>query len=198
MDKNLERIRKAQADMASIKHMEAFKGRVTVTGMNVNLPDVIKRDPDYSDTPLFFRIESLGPQDDDMRVQIDGVTVFDPQLIVSGYFGETDGQANPNFMTEGFRACTITRQAAISAGAVWRKGARVTVDTFDGWANDYRLSPWVATLHWPNGITTRKTGGRTLLGTSPRPPRPDPLGDYREAGPHFADYYPNGHFLLTN
>jgi hypothetical protein len=144
--------------------------------------------------PVELLIESLGPQDDDLRIKIDGVTVSDTRLNVAWYQGETiRGAFNQHggWATSGFRTIRIRNEDIAFAMDV---GSLVTVDVFDGWGDGWRTSPWTATVRWPDERTTSASGGSIRSGTSPVPSTG--AGNYFTTGPHFEHYIENGGFTV--
>ena len=209
-----DRLQNARNDVDGMNRLQAAKGHVIVAGANVAIPnkeerkqveetpaDVFKAievDGD-DDVPVRFLLVSEGPQDDDLRLTIDGVTISDPQLIVNGYVGSlTVGNGNnPDFLTTGFRKVAVTRDQAIAAGANWALGSTVKVDVFDGWGPGVRTATWNVMIDFSSGRFTQKTGGTSSSGTS-RSFTPDPVpSDYYTTGPHFFDYHENGSFELN-
>ena len=209
-----ERLRTARNDADGMNRLQAAQGHVIVAGANVVVPnkeerkqvsktpaDVFKATKTGSedDIPIGLLLVSEGTQDDDIRLTIDGVPIFDTQLIVSGYIGSrtVGNRNNPDFLTTGFRKAAVTRDQAIAAGANWALGATVKVDVFDGWGPGIRTAPWNVTIDFRSGRFTQKTGGTTFVGTS-RSFTPDPVpSDYYDTGPHFFDYHENGSFELN-
>lgn len=193
-----ERLKKAKNNIDGMNRLQAAKGHVIVAGGNVVVPNQQQR-KDVVDAPAKLFLVSQGPQDDDLRLTIDGVAIFDTQLIVSGYIGADviGNQNNTNFRTVGFRKAVVTKEQAIAAGANWRLGATVKVDVFDGWGPGIKKAPWVVTIEFNSGRTVNKTGGTFFEGTSTSfTPSPVP-DDYYTTGPHFFDYHENGSFQLN-
>ena len=209
-----ERLRIAKNNVDGMNRLQAAQGHVIVAGANVVIPNKEERKQvaeapadvfqateanDEEDIPIGLLLVSEGPQDDDIRLTIDGVPIFDTQLIVSGYIGSltVGNRNNPDFLTTGFRKAAVTRDQAIAAGANWALGATVKVDVFDGWGPGVRTAPWNVIIDFRSGRFTQKTGGTSSSGTS-RSFTPDPVpSDYYDTGPHFFDYHENGSFELN-
>tara|TARA_R110000782_G_scaffold26731_1_gene68269 strand:+ start:14 stop:616 length:603 start_codon:yes stop_codon:yes gene_type:complete len=195
-----ERLRQAKKDMDALRRMQSPNASVLMSSGNVVLPNESER-TNIELSPEKIIVKSLGPQDDDMRLQISGVDIFNPQRNVSWYRDSVDlpPQGNRDWQTTGFRVGIVTRSQAIAAGADWALGATVNVDTFDGWANGYRTSPWIATVILNGGNTTRHSGGVNFSGSSKIKNQftPPPPAGYFQTGPHFANYYSNGSFTLN-
>jgi len=192
-----DRLRRAKMDMDALRRMESPYARVLVSSGNVVLPNKQER-TNIELSPEKIIVTALGPFDDDMRLRIGEVDIFNPQRNVSWYRGFQDlpPQGNPNWQTSGFRIGIVTRSEAIAAGADWTLGATVSVDTFDGWGDNYRTSPWTATVILNGGSTSRYSGGSSSTGSSEyQRPRPSPP-NYYQTGPHFISYIPNGSFKL--
>lgn len=194
-----ERLRNAKNDVDGMNRLQAAKGHTIVAGRNVVLPNEKER-KDVEDAPSKLLFVSKGPQDDDIRLTIDGVAISDTQLIASGYLGSTVvGNLNNNdFVSFGFRTVTVTKEQAIAAGAGWSLGATVNVDVFDGWGPEIRKAPWVVTIEFSSGRIVNKTGGSFFLGDSTSfIPGSNSAPDYYLTGPHFFDYHENGSFQLN-
>ncbi len=192
-----ERLRQVEKDMDALRKMQSPYASVLKSSGNVVIPNKEER-TNIELSPEKIIVQSLGPQDDDMRLQIGGVDIFNPKQCVLWYNGDLNvgPDYNPNFRNTGFRLCIVTRAEAIKAGANWELGATVDVDTFDGWGGSYRTASWFATVILNGGATSRHQGGVTFTGDSIEP-RPQPTGDYYRTGPHFESYYPNGSFTLN-
>lgn len=134
-------------------------------------------------TELF--IQSLGVQDDDLRVTVGGTVVSDTRWNQGWY--NADGE-HPREYPAGVFPPTIPPWPTITA-ASWRKirvtdaqaaalglrmvaGMEVEVDVFDGWASDWRTSPWRATVTWSDGLVETCDGGWASSGSSATPPTP--------------------------
>lgn len=100
--------------------------------------------------PRSVVITFSGPVDDDVRIRIDGRTVYDPQRNIAWYGGQAL-----------YPAITLTR-----AAHGLRNGSLVEIDTFDGWATNWRSSPWSALTTWEDNHTRTFTGG-TNTGAKP-------------------------------
>lgn len=194
---NEDRLRQAQKNMDALSRMQSPNASILKSRGNVVLPNKTER-TDVDLAPEKIIVQSAGPQDDDMRLSINGVSIFDPKQCVLWYKGDLDvgPDFNTNFRNSGFRLCIVTRSEAIKSGAQWELGATVDVDTFDGWGGSYRTSPWTATVILSGGSTSKYAGGISSIGSSVEP-RPQPTGDYYRTGPHFESYYPNGSFTLN-
>ena len=206
-----ERLRIAKNNVDGMNRLQAAQGHVIVAGANVVIPNKEERKQvaeapadvfqateanDEEDIPIGLLLVSEGPQDDDIRLTIDDVPIFDTQLIISGYIGSltVGNRNNPDFLTTGFRKAAVTRDQAIAAGANWALGATVKVDVFDGWGPGVRTATWKVMIDFKSGRFTQKTGGTSSSGTS-RSFTPDPVpSDYYLTGPHFFDYHENGSF----
>jgi len=142
-----DRLRQAQKDMDALLRMQSPNASVLISSGNVVLPNRSER-TNIELSPEKIIVKSLGPQDDDMRLRIGGVDIFNPQRNVSWYIGSDDvsPRGNRNWQHVGFRKAIVTRSEAIAAGAKWELGATVSVDTFDGWGRNYRTAPWIATV----------------------------------------------------
>jgi hypothetical protein len=107
----------------------------------------------------YILISSLGLQDDDLRVSVNGVVFSDTRLNVSWYSGETQlfspsggGPTNPAFQSTGFRAVRLTKLQAIALlGRNFDAGDQIEVELFDGWGAHYTGSPWVAEARLSDG-----------------------------------------------
>jgi len=193
-----DRLTKLQKDMDALSRMRSPNASVLRSSGNVVIPNEEER-TDIELSPEKIIVTSLGVQDDDIRLQIGGVDIFNPQRNVSWYIGSNDvkPRSNRNWRHRGFRKAIVTRSEAFTAGAKWELGATISVDTFDGWGGNYKTSPWVATVILNGGKVTFHKGGVTFSGSSKSPsPRPFP-SNYFSTGPHFADYYPNGSFTMN-
>ena len=97
-----ERLRIAKNNVDGMNRLQAAQGHVIVAGANVVIPNKEERKQvaeapadvfqateanSEEDIPIGLLLVSEGPQDDDIRLTIDGVPIFDTQLIVSGYEG---------------------------------------------------------------------------------------------------------------
>ena len=201
-----DRLRQAQKDMDAINRMQSPNASVLKSRGNVVLPNKSERTESIPEkivelTPERIIVFAMGPFDDDMRLSIGGVDIFNPQRNVSWYNGSEDlpPQGNRDWRTTGFRIGVVTRSEAIAAGADWTVGATVNVDTFDGWGNGYQLSPWTATVVINGKRDSTHAGGVSFSGQSSTANQytPPPPAGYFQTGPHFADYYPNGSFTLN-
>jgi hypothetical protein len=193
-----ERLLQVEKDMAALTRMQSPNASILKSRGNVVFPNKAER-TDVELTPEKIIVSALGPFDDDMRLRIGQVDIFNPQRNVSWYRGSVDlpPQGNRDWRTTGFRVGVVTRSEAIAAGADWDLGATVNVDTFDGWGNGYMTSPWTATVILSGGETSKHSGGFSFSGKSDRQFTPPPPAGYFQTGPHFADYYPNGFFKLN-
>jgi hypothetical protein len=122
-------------------------------------------------------IRSMGVQDDDLRVRVRGVTVFDTRYNVGWYRGETFlTSAIPPFpaieQSDHWRVARVTSAMLAAAGGA-TAGDLVEVDVFDGWGDSWRTAPWVATVKWTDGRVTTHTGGVASTGASVQPAVPD-------------------------
>lgn len=176
MNPQTKRIKNAEEKIRSMQRMEADAGRLIVSGKNVMVP------APYDRSPIRIELQALGTMDDDIRLSIGGVDIFNPKAILTSY--------------DGFRSASVTRAEALSKGAKWEYDAIVKVDVFDGWGNRYRTAPWIVSLFFADNTVTKKKGGKLGVGVSSGQ-RPVPAGDYYLTGPHFEDYYPNGQFRLS-
>jgi len=195
-----DRLRRAKMDMDALRRMESPYARVLMSSGNVVFPNKEER-TNIELSPEKIIVTALGPFDDDMRLRIGEVDIFNPQRGADRYRGSVDlpPGGNPDWRTSGFRIGIVTRSEAIAAGADWAIGATVNVDIFDGWAVEYRTSPWTATVIWNGGRTTRHSGGSSSTGSSEGPPPPPQpyTPNYYRTGPHFISYIPNGSFTLN-
>ena len=191
-----DRLRRAKMDMDALRRMESPYSRVLMSSGNVVLPNKEER-TNIELSPEKIIVTALRPFDDDMRLRIGEVDIFNPQRAADWYRGSVDlpPGGNPNWRTSGFRIGIVTRSEAIAAGADWTLGATVSVDTFDGWSYEYRTSPWTAKVIWNSKKITRHSGGSSSTGSSEGPPPSPP--DYYRTGPHFISYIPNGSFTLN-
>lgn len=192
-----DRLIKAQKDVDEIIRMQSPYASVLRSSGNVVIPTEEQR-VNVELSPEKLILQSTGPQDDDVRLKIGGVDIFNPKQCIIWYKGELNvgPDFNTNFQNTGFRVCSVTRNEAIKAGAKWELGATVEVDTFDGWGGRFRTAPWIVTIILNGGSISKKTGGSTSVGLSPQQ-RPQPTGDYYRTGPHFESYRPNGSFTLN-
>ena len=197
---NEDRLRQAQKNMDALNRIQSPNASVLSSRGNVVIPNKAER-TDVQLTAEKIIVSALGPFDDDMRLSIGGVDIFNPQRNVSWYRGSVDlpPQGNRDWQTTGFRVGIVTRSQAIDAGADWALGATVNVDTFDGWGNGYMTSPWIATVVLNGGETSRHFGGVSFSGESSifNQYTPPPPKGYFQTGPHFENYYPNGSFTLN-
>jgi len=118
-------------------------------------------------------IRSMGVQEDDLRVRVRGVTVFDTRYNVGWYRGETFLTAAippiPAYdQADHWRVARVTEAMLAVAGEA-AAGDLVEVDVFDGWGGAWRTAPWVATVTWTDGRVTTCTGGVTSTGESAQP-----------------------------
>ncbi len=145
-------------------------------------------------------ITSLDPQDDDLRVRVGGITVWDRRYNVSWYFGENGEYGNtaynPAWATSGFAAARITRAMAAAAGAALVSGAEVQVDVLDGWGGGWRTSPWEAVITYSSGPPAAASGGAASSGSSAPDANPAAPPDPYTYGPHFLAYHSNGSFVI--
>ena len=149
----------------------------------------VQPDVRLDNEPMETLITSLGTQDDDLRVSVDGVPVFDGRCNVAWYYGETSdpGNAsfNPLFATEGFRVVRITRAMTHALGFRILPGAVISVDVFDGWGGTWQTSPWRADITWASGLTTSIEGGWDSEGDSI-----EPLPDFSWFEINLVEYFP--------
>lgn len=136
-------------------------------------------------------ISSLGPQDDDLMVKIDGVVVADPRYNVGRYNGEVNNVANPGFATSGFRVIRLPNP-------IGQIGSLVEVFVFDGYASLWRSSRWTARVTFSDGKIFLTSGGQTR---SPQSsvwglPSPIPGNYYTTQGGWYVQYYENGSFTI--
>jgi hypothetical protein len=113
--------------------------------------------------------------DDDIRVRVDGRTVYDPRRNV-GWYPSANVTLDQN-----------------TAGIV--DGSLVEIDTFDGWSSGWQSKPWTATVTWSDGHQRVFGGGSLLSGPSPIIQPRSPA--YFLFGPHFLFYIPNGSFIAN-
>lgn len=148
--------------------------------------------------PVSLVWQALAHVDDDVRLSIDGVPIANKRENVGWYNGATTvfppGPTNSLFTVTGFRRIDIDAAAATALGGLWRYGATIQVDTYDGWGPNWRGAPWQATITFSDGSTAVKTGGSLAGGASVAPNSGFPI--YFLTGPHFDTYYPNGSFAL--
>lgn len=181
-----DRLRLAKRDMDALRRMESPNASVLMSSGNVVLPNRQER-TNIELSPEKIIIKMLGVTDDDIRIRIGDTVLFDPRR----------GANKPFPRDQVFRSAIITRSEAIAAGADWRLGATVNVDTFDAFPNYYASAPWAVTIILNGGSTSRKTGGSTVNGKSSiQISQPAPAG-YYSGGPKLNDYYPNGSFTLS-
>jgi hypothetical protein len=146
-------------------------------------------------------IESLGPQDDDLRVDIDGVIVSNTKWNVTSYKGDVkkDIHYNNSYAFSGFRKLTITYP---NAGAV---GSFVEVFTTDV-GGECRLSEYMVSIVLQSGEQFQFKAGRNLLVAPPMWPTgtigdPEELWKTGARRPWEAPgsppiYVPNGSFYV--
>lgn len=147
-------------------------------------------------------VRSLGPQDDDMALLVNGNVLSNTRLNIAKYNGAQEGVSNPSFLTSGFRELRFRRPDSTYNPAhvklfpfTLNWGDLIGVYTFDGWGSNWGTSPWEATIYFGNGVTRVVTGGSTTTGPSIMPYDGSP--GYFDAPYHFEDLRPNGSFLLT-
>lgn len=155
-------------------------------------------------------IESLGPQDDDLRVTVGGVVVSDTRWNAGWY--NTDGENRreyptgtfppvippwPTITSASWRKIRVTAAQADALGLRMVSGMEVEVDVLDGWASNWQTSPWRATVTWSDGLMEAHDGGLASAGTSSVAlPQNYATSGYFSTGPHLLDYHPNGIFVL--
>lgn len=132
------------------------------------------------DIPMQITITTTGLIDDDLRITIGDVEVSN--LKRNGWM---------------VRSITITKTTAEAMGATFAYNQTVHVDVFDGWASNYRITPWIATILWADGTETVKTGGITAAGTTVGHTMPSPIGNYYNEPATFETYYDDCSFTLT-
>lgn len=135
-------------------------------------------------SPDYFTISTIAATDDDLRITIDDIEVYNPKRTGS--------------IT---RSATITKQAAVDSGVNWTSSSVVKIYTFDGWGNAYRTSKWTAKIYRAGYDTVTKTGGNTTGSLVTKPENLTTLSGaalnaYYAADPTFEDYYYNGQFTL--
>jgi hypothetical protein len=87
--------------------------------------------------------------DDDIRIRIGGITVYDPKQIVAP-----------------LRDVSLGASEIRAKGASTQTGVLVQIDTYDGQHWQYSLRPWNATAYYTDGTSRAFSGGSTLDGTS--------------------------------
>lgn len=128
-------------------------------------------------------IESLGPQDDDLRVTVGGVVVSDTRWNAGWYSadGEHPRENPPGTFppvippwpgTFAPRKIRVTAAQAEALGLRMVSGMEVEVDVFDGWAVGWQTAPWRATVTWSDGLVEMHTGGWASSGSSAAPAAP--------------------------
>lgn len=138
-----------------------------------------------------FTLSFAGPVDDDVRVRINGVAVYDPARNVGWYAGA------------GWQ--TVPHPDVVVSQRL-REGDRIAIDCMDGWATGYRLAAWTLRLHYPKGDIVL-TGGADESYSPVHPAYysllPPPPGGWNGAnyyaqpnGPHFRDYHPMGEVVV--
>lgn len=127
------------------------------------------------------RFVSVYRPDDDVRIRVNGVTVYNP-------LGKNLGSIS-------WPAPTISILGTVKGGDF------VQVDTFDGWGGVHvgsicwRNQPWLATVQWSDGWTQIVTGGNSDFGDSPG--HVSTGGDYYTTNiPHYFEYHDNGSFTV--
>lgn len=156
-------------------------------------------------------IQSLGVQDDDLRVTVGGVVVSDtrmnqgwynadglnPREDPPGTFPPTIPYQNkwPTITADSWRKIRVTAAQAEALGLRMVSGMEVEVDLFDGWAVGLQSAPWRATVTWSDGAVDTHTGGVLWISRAEFP-LPIPYGTYFSTGPHYTRYYPNGSFTI--
>lgn len=100
-------------------------------------------------------IESLGPQDDDLRVDVGGRVISDTRRNVSSYVGEAliDYGGNPSWSTSGFRVLRLSNPG--------QRGEQVQVYVTDV-GGGVVLSPYRVTLTYADGSQRILFAGRSL------------------------------------
>lgn len=94
--------------------------------------------------PAFAWVRTLSSMDDDLRVRLNGVTVYDPQEIV----------ASPRrFLLEEVNESDL-----------------IQIDLYDGMFVDWRKFLWEIVVFWDDGSAHRFTGGSTESGFSSEVP----------------------------
>ena len=111
-----ERLQQVEKDMDALRKMQSPYASVLKSSGNVVIPNKEER-TNIELSPEKIIVQSLGPQDDDMRLQIGGVDIFNPKQCILWYKGALDvgPDFNPNFRNLGFRLCIVTRAEAVKA-----------------------------------------------------------------------------------
>lgn len=153
--------------------------------------------------PVSFRIEMLGPVDDDIRIQIDGVTVFNPRRNLGWY-------ESPIVVEWSDSAALIPPDLPVRPEM--RIGSEVTIDALDAWGLNATTARWNAAVLYSDSTTRYHTGGFVLAFASVSSPRTNFPADYQIPpgftgatptagngplyGPWFETYTPLGGFTL--
>jgi hypothetical protein len=151
--------------------------------------------------PIEVYIDSLGVQDDDLRVKIGGKVVSDTRWNLGWYKGEDFLTSNvppfPSYLNaDHWRRVRVSKAQAAIAGSRMDIGDLVEVDVFDGWGGGWNRSKWNGQVTWSDGhISNFLDLGQTNTGfsTGSNPAVANPYN----YGPHFISYYANGSFTIA-
>ena len=158
-----------------------------------------------------IEIRSTGPQDDDIRIKIDGNIVKDERRNVGWYSGSittfisgssTVNTINWNWTQSGswFR---YKLNRTENNGNLMKLGSHVEIDHFDGWAAGWRMSKVQVTMSFSDGYVRQFISGVDMVGTSSIDngvtqilQNTPPLSTQFFRGPHFISYRPITSFYI--
>lgn len=145
--------------------------------MNPPLPNVELNCSGLCYAASGFTITFLDQLDDDVRVSL---TRQDDTIYLRNDKAETGAPTETTF------------DQALYIGDI------ISVDSWDGWSNEWRNSRWTVELIGAEpGVTTSYSGG-TQGGPFPSSVILDPIPDgYYDGGPYLDDYYPNGSITIA-
>jgi hypothetical protein len=155
--------------------------------------------------PVWFEITMDGPVDDDIRVLLDGVPIFNPRRNLGWY------QSPIRF--EWWDGAQVIPPDSPKPAPPMKPGSVVSIEAFDGWATSASTSSWTAMTRYADGSVKLHRGGQK--GTyrsqvvSPRinwpsdylkppgyPGYTPAAGNGALYGPWFDWYVPLGEFVL--
>lgn len=116
-----------------------------------------------------FTWEALGVFDDDASLfaVVDGVekALSDTVWNQSWYNGDAYvPEPRVGYLSTN-RVITVTAAQAAASGVVLASGMTVRVYGVDGWAPNWRISPWKVTFYFSDGSTAEANGGWVEIGT---------------------------------
>lgn len=155
-------------------------------------PSLITREEMFGADVQSIVVQSLGPQDDDLRVRINGIVVSDTRWNVGWYKADSFlTKSVPPFPplnnADHWRKITVDNFSALPRPP--RSGDLIEVDLFDGWAGAWAMSPVQIGVTFTDGTQQIATVGTATSGTSTGS---NPATNTFSSGPHFSSYYPIG------